>query len=69
MCYLSLQWMCVPFVLMNTHTRDIRLTLMNNTLHAPWLGSRDLTRIWVMIDDFLVIVSHHQYCMSCIYYE
>lgn len=67
--FLCLQWVCVPFVLMNTHTRDITQTLMNNTLHAPWIGHPDLTRIWVMMDDFLVLVSHHQDCLSWIYWE
>ncbi|XP_068597763.1 high-affinity choline transporter 1-like [Brachionichthys hirsutus] len=46
-------WVCVPFVLMNPHTLDISETLMNNTLHAPWIGKPELKRTWLMIDDFL----------------
>lgn len=61
----SLQWACVPFALMNTHTLDIRTTLMNNTLHAPWIGNPDPAKIWLMVDDFLVLVSDHRCCVSC----
>ncbi|XP_041804062.1 high-affinity choline transporter 1-like [Chelmon rostratus] len=46
-------WLCVPFVMMNPHTMDISQTLMNNTLHAPWIGQPDLKKIWILIDDFL----------------
>ncbi|XP_068597762.1 high-affinity choline transporter 1-like [Brachionichthys hirsutus] len=48
-------WVCVPFVLMNPHTLDISETLMNNTLHAPWIGKPELKRTWLMIDDFLFL--------------
>ncbi|KAF1375402.1 hypothetical protein PFLUV_G00219760 [Perca fluviatilis] len=30
-------WICVPFALMNPYSLDISQTLMNNTLHAPWI--------------------------------
>ncbi|XP_068184073.1 high-affinity choline transporter 1-like [Antennarius striatus] len=46
---------CVPFVLMNPHTLDISQTLMNNTLHAPWIGQPEMKKIWIMIDDFLFL--------------
>ncbi|XP_033836033.1 LOW QUALITY PROTEIN: high-affinity choline transporter 1-like [Periophthalmus magnuspinnatus] len=46
-------WLCVPFILMNPHTVRIDETLMNNTLHAPWIGKPQLERIWIMMDDFL----------------
>ncbi|KAA8583469.1 high-affinity choline transporter 1 [Etheostoma spectabile] len=46
-------WICVPFVLMNPYSLDIRKTLMNNTLHAPWIGAPGLKKSWIMIDDFL----------------
>lgn len=65
----SLQWVCVPFVLMSTHTLDIRNTLMNNTLHAPWIGNPDPMKIWLMVDDFLVLVNNLQSSISCIYSE
>ncbi|XP_068184041.1 high-affinity choline transporter 1-like isoform X2 [Antennarius striatus] len=48
-------WVCVPFVLMNPSTLDISQTLMNNTLHAPWIGQPEMKKIWIMIDDFLLL--------------
>ncbi|XP_068183666.1 high-affinity choline transporter 1-like [Antennarius striatus] len=44
---------CIPFVLMNPSTLDISQTLMNNTLHAPWIGQPEMKKIWIMIDDFI----------------
>ncbi|XP_042358435.1 LOW QUALITY PROTEIN: high-affinity choline transporter 1-like [Plectropomus leopardus] len=46
-------WVCVSFVLMNPNTLDIGQTLMNNTLHAPWIGALGLKKTWIMIDNFL----------------
>ncbi|XP_074501538.1 high-affinity choline transporter 1-like [Sebastes fasciatus] len=46
-------WLCVPFVLMNPFSLDISQTLMNNTLHAPWIGKPGLKTTWIMIDNFL----------------
>ncbi|XP_024916794.1 high-affinity choline transporter 1-like [Cynoglossus semilaevis] len=46
-------WLCVPFVLMNPSTLDIGQTLLNNTLHAPWIGEPELKKTGIMIDDFL----------------
>ncbi|XP_031135515.1 high-affinity choline transporter 1-like [Sander lucioperca] len=46
-------WICVPFVLMSSYSLDISQTLMNNTLHAPWIGTPGLKKTWIMIDDFL----------------
>ncbi|XP_028324680.1 high-affinity choline transporter 1-like [Gouania willdenowi] len=46
---------CVPFVLTNPHCLNISDTLMNNTLHAPWIGSPDLSRTAIIIDDFLFL--------------
>uniref|UniRef100_A0A3P8UWZ5 Uncharacterized protein n=1 Tax=Cynoglossus semilaevis TaxID=244447 RepID=A0A3P8UWZ5_CYNSE len=37
-------WLCVPFVLMNPSTLDIGQTLLNNTLHAPWIGEPELKK-------------------------
>lgn len=54
--YFSQQWICVPFVLMNPSTLDISQTLMNNTLHAPWIGQPELKRAWIMFDQFICIV-------------
>ncbi|KAM9345470.1 high-affinity choline transporter 1-like [Symphorus nematophorus] len=46
-------WVCVPFVLMNPYSLDISQTLMNNSLHAPWIGTPELKKTWIMIDEFL----------------
>ncbi|CAN9500224.1 unnamed protein product [Ophioblennius macclurei] len=43
---------CVPFVMLNPHCLDISQTLLNNSLHAPWIGKPELGRIWIIIDDF-----------------
>ncbi|GLD74545.1 high-affinity choline transporter 1-like isoform X2 [Lates japonicus] len=48
-------WICVPFILMNPNCLDISQTLMNNTLHAPWIGAPGLKETWIMIDDFLFL--------------
>ncbi|KAM7408269.1 hypothetical protein PAMA_002124 [Pampus argenteus] len=48
-------WICVPFVLTNPYSLDISKTLMNNTLHAPWIGRLGLKRAWLMVDDFLFL--------------
>lgn len=42
--------------MMSPHVVDINKTLMNNTLHAPWIGYLELKRVWVMADDFLIMV-------------
>ncbi|XP_068184028.1 high-affinity choline transporter 1-like [Antennarius striatus] len=55
---------CVPFVLMNPAVMDISQTLMNNTFHAPWIGQPDINRIWVIIDDFLVMGLGYAACQS-----
>ncbi|XP_059215624.1 high-affinity choline transporter 1-like [Centropristis striata] len=47
-------WICVPFVLMNPSSLDISQTLMNNTLHAPWIGQPGLKKTWIMIDGFIL---------------
>uniref|UniRef100_A0A8C6SRL2 Uncharacterized protein n=1 Tax=Neogobius melanostomus TaxID=47308 RepID=A0A8C6SRL2_9GOBI len=66
-------WICVPFVLTNPHTVDIGETLMNNTLHAPWIGAPKLSKIWIMMDDFLFLAigsvayqSFHQRTLSAL---
>lgn len=59
--YMSPQWICVPFVLMNPNTLNIGQTLMNNTLHAPWIGEMELKKTWIMIDEFLFFVRKQQY--------
>ncbi|XP_062250042.1 high-affinity choline transporter 1-like [Platichthys flesus] len=49
-----LQWLCIPFVLMNPNCLDIGKTLMNNTLHAPWIGAPGLEKTGIMMDEFLI---------------
>lgn len=62
--FFCLQWVCFPFIVANPHVVDIRKTLMNNTLHAPWIGQPDLKKGWIIIDHFLFFVrnqySFHQ---------
>ncbi|XP_024916551.1 high-affinity choline transporter 1-like [Cynoglossus semilaevis] len=38
---------------MNPSCSDIGQTLMNNTLHVPWIGSPQLKKTGLLIDDFL----------------
>ncbi|CAB1426385.1 unnamed protein product [Pleuronectes platessa] len=47
-------WLCVPFVLMNPKCLDISETLMNNTLHAPWIGAPGLEKTGIIMDEFLM---------------
>lgn len=42
---------------MSPHTRDISQTILNNTLHAPWIGQPDLKKTWQLIDFYLLFVS------------
>ncbi|CAN9500225.1 unnamed protein product [Ophioblennius macclurei] len=46
---------CVPFIMLNPHCLDISQTLINNTVHTPWIGKPELSRIWTMIDEFLFL--------------
>ncbi|XP_033836034.1 high affinity choline transporter 1-like [Periophthalmus magnuspinnatus] len=46
---------CVPFVLVSPHSMNIGETLMNNTLHPPWIGSVNPKKVWIMMDDFLFL--------------
>ncbi|XP_062245668.1 high-affinity choline transporter 1-like [Platichthys flesus] len=47
-------WLCVPFVMTNPNCLDISKTLMNNTLHAPWIGATGLEKAGIMMDEFLM---------------
>ncbi|XP_053291570.1 high-affinity choline transporter 1 isoform X2 [Pleuronectes platessa] len=47
-------WLCVPFVLMNPNCLEISETLMNNTLHAPWIGAPGLEKTGIMMDEFFM---------------
>lgn len=57
---LLLQWICVPFVLTDSHVQDIGQTLTNNSVHAPWMGEVELKNTWMMIDNFLFFVRRPQ---------
>ncbi|XP_033844570.1 high-affinity choline transporter 1-like [Periophthalmus magnuspinnatus] len=48
-------WICVPFVLISPATLDISQTLLNNTLHAPWIGNIDPKKAGIILDDFLLL--------------
>uniref|UniRef100_A0AAV2JHT8 High-affinity choline transporter 1-like n=1 Tax=Knipowitschia caucasica TaxID=637954 RepID=A0AAV2JHT8_KNICA len=48
-------WACVPFVLLSPFTVSIHETLLNNTLHSPWIGTPHVHRLWTMVDDFLLM--------------
>ncbi|XP_028279795.1 high-affinity choline transporter 1-like [Parambassis ranga] len=54
--------LCVPFVMMNPSTSNIGQTLMNNTLHSPWIGKLELKRTWIIIDDFLYLTLSNLAC-------
>ncbi|KAK7904596.1 hypothetical protein WMY93_017203 [Mugilogobius chulae] len=45
-------WICVPFVLTNPATLDISQTLLNNTLHAPWIGNVDPKKAGILLETF-----------------
>ncbi|CAL9687442.1 unnamed protein product [Knipowitschia caucasica] len=55
MALVFLQWVCVPFVLLSPHSQDIGQTLLNNSLHVPWIGAPNKSHIWIMIDDFIFL--------------
>ncbi|XP_056902860.1 high-affinity choline transporter 1-like [Takifugu flavidus] len=57
-------WICVPFVLTNPSTLDISQTLMNNTLHAPWIGQPELKRAWIMVDEFIFMALSFMSCQT-----
>ncbi|KAF7663206.1 hypothetical protein LDENG_00216980 [Lucifuga dentata] len=48
-------WLCVPFVLLNPKSANIAQTAFNHTYQAPWLGTLDYDRVWIWIDDFLLL--------------
>lgn len=52
-----LQWLCVPFLLLNPSATTIVQTAFNHTFQEPWVGSLDRDDIWMWIDDFLMLVS------------
>lgn len=54
--FFVLQWLCVPFVLMNPHSTDITKTAFNFTYQAPWIGSVNKERAGMWIDNFLLLV-------------
>lgn len=65
--FFFLQWLCVPFVLMNPHSADITKTAFNFTYQAPWIGSFDKERAGRWIDNFLLLVrtTFSNFLVSC----
>ncbi|XP_051936686.1 high affinity choline transporter 1-like [Hippocampus zosterae] len=47
-------WLCVPFALSNPLVTPIGSTMMNNTLHAPWVGDWNVSNIWILVDSFFL---------------
>ncbi|XP_019715517.1 high affinity choline transporter 1-like [Hippocampus comes] len=39
--------------LSNPHVAPIGSTMMNNTLHAPWIGDWNVSNIWILMDSYL----------------
>lgn len=52
-----LQWLCVPFLLLNPLSTNIAQTAFNHTFQAPWVGTLEMDKMWNWIDDFLMLVS------------
>ncbi|XP_061767464.1 high affinity choline transporter 1-like [Nerophis ophidion] len=48
-------WACVPFALTNEHVSHIGSTLMNNTIHPPWIGDWNIHNFWVLLDNFFFL--------------
>nr|XP_057918743.1 high-affinity choline transporter 1-like isoform X2 [Doryrhamphus excisus] len=64
-------WACVPFAMTSQHVVNIGSTLMNNTLHAPWIGSWNTNNFWILLDNFFFLAlgslgyqSFHQRTLS-----
>lgn len=53
---MSFQWLCVPFLLLNSSSLNIVHTAFNHTFQEPWLGSLEKDMVWRWIDDFLMLV-------------
>lgn len=52
-----LQWLCVPFLLLNPISTNIAQTAFNHTFQVPWIGTLEMDEMWNWIDDFLMLVS------------
>uniref|UniRef100_A0A8C4X4J6 High affinity choline transporter 1-like n=1 Tax=Erpetoichthys calabaricus TaxID=27687 RepID=A0A8C4X4J6_ERPCA len=59
LCFITVSlWLCIPFLLINPSTMDIRLTALNEVYQGPWLGTIDSQTVWRWLDDmFLVILA------------
>ncbi|XP_054654962.1 high affinity choline transporter 1-like isoform X2 [Dunckerocampus dactyliophorus] len=64
-------WACLPFAVASQHVVHIGATLMNNTLHAPWIGSWNANNFWSLLDVFFFLAlgslgyqSFHQRTLS-----
>lgn len=48
-------WLCVPFVLLSSHTDDITKSAHAFIYQAPWTGSVNNRNVWIWIDNFLIL--------------
>jgi len=60
-----LQWISVPFALTNPAVTDITVTAVKQVYQSPWRGSINKNDTWVWIDNFCLLVQHHQQFITC----
>ncbi|KAM3936197.1 high-affinity choline transporter 1-like [Leptodactylus fuscus] len=52
-------WICIPFAVLNSATKNIAETAVHRVFQAPWLGNIDRQYIGIWIDDLLYLVINH----------
>lgn len=55
-CFSCLQWISVPFALINPAVSDITVTAVKHLYQSPWIGSVQKGDTWVWIDNFCLLV-------------
>lgn len=60
---LSLQWLCVPFILTTPATANFTAAALTNLHQEPWLGKLQLEDAGRWLDDvlLLVLITDHWY--------
>lgn len=53
-----LQWISVPFALVNPAVSDITVSAKEAIYQSPWLGKIDSDDKWFWIDNFCLLVRH-----------
>ncbi|XP_075119088.1 high-affinity choline transporter 1-like [Leptodactylus fuscus] len=48
-------WICIPFAVLNSATKNIAETAVHRVFQAPWLGNIDRQYIGIWIDDLLYL--------------